>query len=106
MSHLHHVPTGALAPLWSGDELQVEGTTMSLINEYAMQVMAEGKRQDFLAEVARDRLARIALQGHRPWWRRLFTPPGTERTAREANGVRPDRAGSRKTRIGAHRVAR
>ena len=79
---------------------------MSLTNEYAMQIMAEGKRQDFLAEVARDRLARIALEGHRPWWRRLFTPPATQLTAREANGVRADRVGLQKTGIGAHRVAR
>jgi hypothetical protein len=85
---------------------RVEGTTMSLTNEYTMQIMADAKAQDFLAEADRNRMARIALQGHRPWWRRLFTPPATRLTAREANGVRADQVGLKKTRIGAQHVAR
>jgi hypothetical protein len=41
------------------------------INDYIYSIIAEQHRQDFLAEAANDRLARLATAGHTPWWHRF-----------------------------------
>ena len=43
-----------------------------MINDYSISIFTEQRRQDFMAEAANDRLARLATAGRRPsWWRRL-----------------------------------
>ena len=39
--------------------------------DYTIHVLAEQRRQDFAAEAANDRLARLATADRTPWWRRL-----------------------------------
>ena len=39
--------------------------------DYSTTILAEQRRQDFAAEAANDRLARIATAGRTPWWLRL-----------------------------------
>ena len=39
--------------------------------DYTFSILAEQRRQDFIAEAANDRLARIATAGRPSWWRRL-----------------------------------
>ena len=40
-------------------------------NDYIVQILAEQRRQDFAAEAANDRLARLATADRTPWWHRL-----------------------------------
>ena len=42
-----------------------------MINDYSISILTEQRRQDFMAEAANDRLARIATAGRPSWWRRL-----------------------------------
>jgi hypothetical protein len=42
-----------------------------MINDYSISIFAEQRRQDFIAEAANDRLARLATAGRTPWWRRV-----------------------------------
>ena len=42
-----------------------------MTNDYTISIIAEQRRQDFAAEAANDRLARIATTGRTPWWRRV-----------------------------------
>ena len=42
-----------------------------MINDYTYSVLAEQRRQDFAAEAANDRLARLATADRTPWWHRL-----------------------------------
>lgn len=39
--------------------------------DYIYRILAEQRRQEFAAEAANDRLARIATVDRTPWWRRL-----------------------------------
>jgi hypothetical protein len=39
-------------------------------NDYLYSIIAEQRRQDFLAEAANDRLAKLATAERTPWWRR------------------------------------
>ena len=51
-----------------------------MTNDYAFSIIAEQRRQEFAAEAANDRLARIATTDRTPWWRRLgrtFAPSRT-----------------------------
>jgi hypothetical protein len=41
-------------------------------NDYSFQIMADQRRQDLLAEVANDRLARLATADRAPLWRRIL----------------------------------
>jgi hypothetical protein len=40
-------------------------------NDYIINILAEQRRQDFIAEAANDRLARIATADRTSWWLRL-----------------------------------
>jgi hypothetical protein len=40
-------------------------------NDYSFNILAEQRRQDFAAEAANDRLARIATADRTSWWHRL-----------------------------------
>ena len=40
------------------------------INDYTLSILTEQRRQDFMAEAANDRLARLATADRTPWWRR------------------------------------
>ena len=42
-----------------------------MTSDYTFSILAEQRRQDFAAEAANDRLARIATADRSPWWRRL-----------------------------------
>jgi hypothetical protein len=44
---------------------------IDMSNDYITAILAEQRRQDFAAEAANDRLARIATAGRAPWWLRL-----------------------------------
>ncbi len=79
---------------------------MSLINDYTFQLLAVQKGLDLRAEVENDRLARIALAGRQPWWRRLFQRAATPATGGSANGLRAGQASPRGPRIGAEHMAR
>ena len=51
-----------------------------MTNDYTISILAEQRRQEFAAEAANDRLARIATADRTPWWRRLgrtFAPSGS-----------------------------
>ena len=53
-------------------------------NDYSIAILAEQRRQDFAAEVANDRLARIATAGRPSWWHRVgrsVLPTSTVTTA-------------------------
>ena len=39
-------------------------------NDYIISILAEQRRQDFMAEAANDRLAQLATADRTPWWRR------------------------------------
>ncbi len=41
--------------------------------DYTVQVLTEQRRQDFAAEAANDRLARLATADRTPWWHRLVS---------------------------------
>jgi hypothetical protein len=43
---------------------------MSLNNDYTLLILTRQRHQELMAAAAQDRLARIALSGHQPWWRR------------------------------------
>ena len=48
--------------------------------DYSISILAEQRRQDFMAEAANERLARIATADRTQWWRRLgrtFAPSRT-----------------------------
>ena len=40
-------------------------------NDYSISIIAEQRRQDFAAEAANDRLARLATADRTSWWHRL-----------------------------------
>ena len=40
-------------------------------NDYSIAILAEQRRQDFAAEAANDRLARIASADRPSWWHRM-----------------------------------
>ena len=40
-------------------------------NDYSITILAEQRRQDFIAEAANDHLARIATADRPSWWVRL-----------------------------------
>ena len=40
-------------------------------NDYTVQLLAEQRRQDFAAEAANHRLARLATADRPSWWHRL-----------------------------------
>ena len=40
-------------------------------NDYIVQILAEQRREDFAAEAANDRLARLATADRTSWWNRL-----------------------------------
>ncbi len=40
-------------------------------NDYLFSIIAKQRRQDFIAEAANDRLARLATANRTPWWRRV-----------------------------------
>jgi hypothetical protein len=42
-----------------------------MTNDYVFSIIAEQRRQEFAAEAANDRLARIATAGRTSWRRRL-----------------------------------
>ena len=42
-----------------------------MINDYSAQILFEQRRQDFAAEAANDRLARLATADRTSWWHRL-----------------------------------
>ena len=42
-----------------------------MINDYSISILAEQRRQDFIAEATNERLARIATADRTPWWRRV-----------------------------------
>jgi hypothetical protein len=42
-----------------------------MINDYTAHLLAEQRRQDFTAEAANDRLARLATADRTSWWHRL-----------------------------------
>ncbi len=44
---------------------------LDMMNDYTVHVLAEQRRQDFAAEAANDRLARIATADRTSWWLRL-----------------------------------
>jgi len=53
-------------------------------NDYSIAILAEQRRQDFAAEAANDRLARIATADRTSWWVRLgrsLLPDSTAATA-------------------------
>ena len=79
---------------------------MSLINDYSIQLLAVQKGIELRAEADNNRLARLALAGRQPWWRRLFQRTGTPAADGSANGLRPRQAGSRRPQIGAQHMAR
>jgi hypothetical protein len=39
-------------------------------NDYIFSIIGEQRRQDFIAEAANDRLAKLATADRMPWWRR------------------------------------
>jgi len=41
-------------------------------NDYSFQIIANQRRQEFYAEAANDRLARLATADHTPLWRRIL----------------------------------
>jgi hypothetical protein len=41
------------------------------MNDYTIQILTEQRRQDFAAEAANDRLARLATADRPSWWHRL-----------------------------------
>lgn len=61
--------------------------------EYSHTILIRQRQQDFAAEAAADRLARLATAGRTPWWHRL----------RVSAGLRPKP--SRARGLTAHRVA-
>ena len=79
---------------------------MSLTNDYTVQLLAVQKSIELRAEADNDRLARIALAGRQPWWRRLFQRTDRPATGGSANGLRSRRSGPRRPQIGAHHMAR
>jgi hypothetical protein len=57
-------------------------------NDYSITILAEQRRQDFAAEAANDRLARIATADRPSWWLRLgrsLLPSSTVTTALTAS---------------------
>jgi hypothetical protein len=42
-----------------------------MINDYTVHLLAEQRRQEFTAEAANDRLARLATADRTSWWHRL-----------------------------------
>ncbi len=42
-----------------------------MINDYTAQILTEQRRQDFAAEAANHRLARLATADRASWWHRL-----------------------------------
>jgi hypothetical protein len=63
------------------------------ISDYSFQIIADQRRQDLLAEVSNDRLARLATADRAPLWRRILHRRG------HAVTVQPQLL------TGAHRVA-
>ena len=55
-----------------------------LNSDYAIQMLAHQHHQELLDEAANERLARIALSGRQPWWRRLLARRATSRRPRIA----------------------
>lgn len=56
---------------------------MSLYNDYNLSIVARQRHSELLAVAANDRLARIALSGREPWWRRARSRLTTSATAPE-----------------------
>jgi hypothetical protein len=76
-----------------------------MTNDYAFSIIAEQRRQEFAAEAANDRLARIATAGRTPWWRRLahtLTWSGTQVQARGTTPLDPRKNQGLTTRQAAH----
>ena len=44
---------------------------MSILNDYAVKVIADQRQREFQAEAANARLARMAAGERQVWWRRL-----------------------------------
>ena len=63
------------------------------ISDYSFQIIADQRRQDLIAEVDNDRLARLATADRAPLWRRILHRHGNAVTAQP------------KLLTGAHRVA-
>ena len=42
-----------------------------MMNDYTVQILAEQRRQDLVAEAVNDHLARLATADRTPWWHRL-----------------------------------
>jgi hypothetical protein len=79
---------------------------MSLNSDYAMQIIVNQKVRDYHHEAAQDRLARLALEGRKPWWRRLMLPiEGFGRGAGARSAPSAARASSGRS-LGASHVAR
>ena len=55
-----------------------------LNSDYAIQLLARQRHQELLDAAANERLARIALGGRQPWWRRLLARPATSHRPRTA----------------------
>jgi hypothetical protein len=84
---------------------------MSLNNDYAMQIISDQKMQEFRGAVERNRLARIAVGVHQPWWRRLFGAPAHSTGIQPKKQARSPKARSPKARhlspgVQAHHVSR
>jgi hypothetical protein len=85
--------------------------TMSLNNDYMMNIVAKQRLRDLHDEAAHDRLVRIALgdrrldAGRLPWWRRLMAPAMPQQDASK-DRFRFAQLRHHGLRIGAHHVAR
>lgn len=45
---------------------------MNINSDFTYTVLAEQRREDLMAEAANDHLAKLALEGRTPTWRRLL----------------------------------
>ena len=45
---------------------------MNMNSDFTYTIIAEQRRTDLMAEAAQDRLAKLALEGRTPTWRRLL----------------------------------
>ena len=70
---------------------------MTINNDYLHLQIAAQRQRELHAQAANDRLARQAMAGRTPWWRRLADTAG--------QGSRPARALGNGVRAGYHGVA-
>jgi len=79
---------------------------MTLNNDYIINTLANQEVKELHAWAANDRLARLAMAGRQPWWRRLAGLVRAGHPAPSANGAQAGREAVGSPRLGAHHVAR